>query len=72
MNRSKKIIHAGLIVISLVYTVVLLKIVLLKSGIHSSEFRHVQYIPFAFIKLHLHNHLLQTNILAALILLQNK
>ena len=50
MNKNRKIIHVGLIVISLVYIAVLLKIVLLKSGIHSSEFRHVQYIPFAFIK----------------------
>ena len=40
----------GLIAISLVYIAVLLKIVLLKSEMDSSEFRHVQYIPFAFIK----------------------
>lgn len=50
MNRSRKIIRVGLIAISLVYIAVLLKIVLLKSGTDSSEFRHVQYIPFAFIK----------------------
>ncbi|MDY2791511.1 MAG: VanZ family protein [Eubacteriales bacterium] len=49
MNRCQKIMRVGLIVISLVYIAVLLKIVLFKSGIDSSEFRYVQYIPFTFV-----------------------